>query len=265
MVLFFCFFVVFGVVASGFLITNGLTHEYSVESGMVYRGSIQMENLTKSVRRVKVYMRDYRFYAAGEVFYDDPEEELNPRSNVGWIHFASNFITLSPGSKGQLQYEIRVPDTLTRGGTFWSMVMVEGVDIEAFEKPVEGEVQVRSLIRYGVQIVTHVGSEGKKDLVFDNFALSYDEEAHTPLLSFDLLNTGTLLLRPELKVELFDGKGASVALVEAESPRIYPQLSVRNSLPLNGVTSGTYKAFILVDTSDDEVFATEVNLEIKDK
>lgn len=258
--LFSCF--IYSLSANTFLITNGLTHEHNVENGRVYRGSINVKNLTTTEKSIKVYIQDYRYYATGDVFYEDPSLMRNQRSNAGWITFSANFVTLKPESKHELQYEIHVPDSLTREGTFWSMIMVEGVDDVNFDDVREDKIQIRSLVRYGVQIVTNVGSHGEKDLAFQNFKLNYDEHK-VPNLLFDILNTGTLLLKPEFKLELFNEQGQSVKVVKTKGSRIYPQTSTRNTISIDDLDSGVYKALVLVDTQDDDVFATEINVDIK--
>lgn len=261
LLLFFSVFT-YWVGANGFLITNGLTHEHRVDEGVVYRGSIDIENPTSKESNVKLYIQDYRFFATGEIFYDDPLLKNNKRSNADWIQFSTNFLTLQPESKQKLEYEIFVPDSLADQGTYWSMVMLEGIDDSDFEEKKEGQVQIRTLIRYGVQIVTHVGEGGEKDLSFDQFSLSYDEE-NNPHLVFDIMNTGTLLLRPEFKVELFNEQGESVSVVEQKGDGLYPQTSTRNDIPFANIPAGIYKALVLVDTHDDDIFATEINLDIK--
>lgn len=248
----------------GIIITNGLTHEFNVEKGMVYRGSIHLENPSLKEQNIKFYFQDYRYYASGEVFYDDPALKHNPRSNAEWISLPTMFLTLKPESKYELPFEIHVPDSLVKDGTFWCMIMAEGVEPVVFDEAPQEAIQIRSVIRYGIQIATHVSKKETKDIVFENFALQYDKEKK-PTLSFDIQNSGNVSLKPDLKIELFNKEGKSVKVFHNPRGRIYPEMSIRNTISLSDIEQGAYKALILADTENDDVFATEINIDVKSK
>jgi len=62
-------------------------------------------------------------------------------------------------------------------------------------------------------------------------------------------------------VELFDQMGASKGKFGGVQYRIYPGTSVRQSIFLDGVPAGTYKALIVIDDGNDDVFGAEYTLE----
>ena len=67
-------------------------------------------------------------------------------------------------------------------------------------------------------------------------------------------------MRPEMYVELFDERGASVGTFRGALYRMYPGTSVRQSIDLTTVPPGTYKALVVVDAGADDVFGAQYTL-----
>ena len=79
-------------------------------------------------------------------------------------------------------------------------------------------------------------------------------------LLVDVENTGERWLRGTLWVELYAKEGALVGRFDAGRLRMYPGTSVRYTVDLAGVLAGSYKALIVIDCGDDDVFGANVNL-----
>jgi hypothetical protein len=122
--------------------------------------------------------------------------------------------------------------------------------------------QVRTRLRYGVQMVTHIGDSGSRQLKFVGVELQRDDDGSASL-SVDVSNDGERGLRPELWVELFDGEGQSMGRFEAEQRRIYPGCSVRYRAPLAGVAPGAYRALVVADAGGDSLYGVELALELR--
>jgi hypothetical protein len=220
-------FVPFLSVAS-IIILNGLTHENQMQAGETHRGSIQIQNASEKNRSVRIYQRDYWFSYTGESRHD-PAGTME-RSNAGWITFNPELINLAPNEKATINFEVSVPGGESLSGTFWSVLMVEGIET------------------------------GTRDIQFLGLEMGKQEE--TTLLHVALENTGERLLRPELALELFDEAGNSAGVLKAESRKTFPGTSVLITLRLEGIKPGNYTGVLVADCDNDHVFGTNVSFEI---
>lgn len=233
--------------------------------GTTYEGSIIVRNDTDVPQEAKVYQTDYTFHFSGTNTYGEPG--LLPRSNANWISITPSFLTLPPRSSSVVSYTVAVPpDSFpTLAGTFWSMIMVEGIvpgSPESSTQPKEKqEMGLAQTIRYGIQIATTIAETGKYNVRFVNAELKRNESGD-PVLVVDIENTGDLFMRPDVYVELFDAAGHSKGKFEAPTFRMYPGTSVREVMILSGVGAGTYKALVAVDNGTDDIFAVEYSIEL---
>ena len=116
-------------------------------------------------------------------------------------------------------------------------------------------------MRYGIQIVTDMGSTGERAVTFPGKELAVAENGC--FLNIDVENTGQRRLAPVVWAELFDATGASIGRFEAQRQRLYPGCSARFAVELTGVPAGTYNALIVADNGDSDVFGLQAKLELK--
>ncbi len=249
-------FIPFLSVAS-IIILNGLTHENQVQAGETYRGSIQIQNASEKNRSARIYQRDYWFSYTGESKHD-PAGTME-RSNAGWITFNPELINLAPNEKATINFEVSVPEGESLSGTFWSVLMVEGI-VPPDTTDYSSGVTINTAIRYAIQIVTNIGETGTSDIQF--LGLELGEQEETTLLHVALENTGERMLRPELAVELFDEAGNSAGIIKAERRKTFPGTSVLITLRLEGIKPGNYTGVLVADCDKDHVFGTNVSFEI---
>ncbi len=238
------------------VVTNGLTHLHKVNSGDVVIGKINIQNTKDSEQAVKVYQRDYLFFHTGEAHYNEPGSHT--RSNANWMDISPTYLTLGPNEKATILYEIKVPENVPLDGTFWSVIMVEGVK-PVRENALAMGVSINSLVRYAIQIVSNIGETGERNLEF--LQADLNNTSTGPSLQVAIKNVGERLLIPELSVELFDESGESKGVFTAEKKKLYPLTSSNFMVDLKGIEPGNYQAVILADCSEEDVFG--VNLELK--
>lgn len=243
-------------------VIGGLTREVTLEPGGTSEGRIILRNGGGDAQEVKVYQADYRFWADGRNEYGEPGS--TPRSNAPWITHTPQQLTVPAQGTESVYYTMQVPAEEGLAGTYWSVLMVEPIAEEALEPPEarEGEVAVgiRTVMRYAIQMVTHIGDTGTRDLKFVDRQLLMEQGA--PVLQLDAENTGERWLRPLLWAELYDEGGTSIGRFEASRIRIYPGCSVRYKVNLLGVPAGKYQALVIADNGDEYVFGAQYNLEI---
>lgn len=119
---------------------------------------------------------------------------------------------------------------------------------------------IRQVVRYAIQLVTHMGETGSREIRFADRALVLGEDG-TRRLHVDVENTGERSLRPYLWVELHDSTGGRLGRFESDRKRLYPGTSVRYMIDLSGAPSGSYQALVVVDNGDEHVFGAEYGLE----
>ena len=251
-----------GPARAGIKIDGPLTDEKIVRPGDVHRGLIAIRNTGSAPVEVKVYRTDYSFSADGRNDYGDPGKLA--RSNAGWVLLNQEQVTIPPQGVVNVAYELQVPADQALDGTYWSMVMVEPVAVrETTIAPRSNEIraQLKPVLRYGIQIVTHVGDGGAGKLVFKNPQLR--NENGERLFTVDVENVGQRWLRPQLWLELAEADGRPMGRLNAQGQRIYPSTSVRYRIGLGELPAGRYRALIVADGGGDDLFGTQIELAIK--
>ena len=143
--------------------------------------------------------------------------------------------------------------------------MVEGIPEDSPESSSAGEEEVslgvRQVFRYGIQMVTHIGSTGTRDLKFLRPQIQKDEDKRYLLV--DVENTGERWLRASCTTELYDPKGNLAGEFQGGALRMYPGTSVRFRVDLSTVDDGTYKALVILDCGGDDVFGAAYTLQVQ--
>lgn len=244
-------------------IIGGLTREAIVQPGQTVEGKILLNNNRTKETAVRIYQTDYLYYADGSNQYGEPG--TCERSNAAWITITPERLAIPPETNGTVYYTIRIPDDPGLIGTYWSLLMVEPVTEDSPEVlPSEDggpQVAVRTVMRYGIQMVTQIGSTGQQNAKFSEKQLVADEQQR--LLKIDVANAGERWLSPLLWAELYDADGLSIGRFQGPRLRIFPLCSVRYSIDLSQLPAGTYNALIVADNGDENVFGTQAKLEIK--
>ena len=244
-------------------IVGGLTREAVVRPGDTLEGKIIVGNNSTSETRVKTYQTDYLCYADGRNSYGEPGS--CERSNATWITVTPEQFAIAPEASATLYYTIQVPNDAGLVGTYWSMLMVEPLAEDSPELVAgddgEPRVAIRTVMRYGIQMVTHIGNTGQESIKFGDKQLVADDPKR--FLTVDVENTGERSLGPLVWAELYDADGVSIGRFEGQRIRIFPTCSVRHNIDLTGLPAGTYNALIVADNGDDNVFGTQAKLQIQ--
>ena len=241
-------------VQAGISIRGGLTHERVVQPGNTYEGTVTIINTGQEEQAVEIYQTDYRFNCSGEYYYDEPG--TNSRSNAPWVDFSPHAALVPLGGAVDVGYTITVPEDERLTGTYWSIMMIEvdndRPDGTAADKADRITLGIKQVVRYGVQMVSHVGDAGQRRLDFlDTRILKAGGER---VLEVDLENVGEQWLKPLVWAELYDQTGEFKGRFDGGTLRIYPGTSARYSVDLSGVPGGEYKAVVVADCGADDVF-----------
>ena len=239
-------------------VLTSTVEEKTAVPGEKYSGTIVVSNPGAQPQVARIYQTDYRFAADGTAHYDDPG--TSPRSNAPWITPQATRIVVPPHSQVNVPYSIAVPLSDTLKGTYWSMIMVEGAPVEpsagSAEKPA---VSVGAVMRYAIQLATHIRNSGTRTVKFDKPVAS-KTAAGVALLDVDMTNSGERGYRPNLWVEVYDSQGALKAKGKQQRGLLYPGTSLHQHFELGVLPAGAYKAVIFADTGEDAVFATQYTI-----
>ncbi|AZA85047.1 hypothetical protein C1637_10675 [Chryseobacterium lactis] len=245
---------------AGIVVLNGLTHSYKVENGKVYKGKISIENTGSNPQNVKIFLQDFTYNANGTTSYTNLH--TNNRTNGDWIKLNTNLVTLKGKEKSEILYEITVPDKAVDPGSYWSVVIVEPVeDIKPSDK--KAGVNITSVIRYAIQVITDYDSEkAKPDLKFEG--VKVEKQDQNQLVKIAIANQGNLYCRPTASIEIYNRKtGEKIGNFSSLPMGLLPQTSKSFDIDISKVPPGPYKAVIITTDEDENAFALNVELEVK--
>lgn len=240
---------------AGFEVMGTLIYKHIATKGETYTTVIKVHNTGDSDQEVRIYQRDYLYNHEGASFYNEPG--TNKRSNAPWTQFGPKIMLLKGKETQDIQFKITVPQNDSLVGTFWSVLMVEGVN--PVDPNAKGQLNIHESIRYGIQMVTNIGQSGTGQLEFQQPGVVTEGEKR--FFDFILLNTGERFISPDVSMELFDAEtGESVKVIKAPKNGMYPTTSTKWLFPLEGLPAKTYKAVIVADGSGDDVFGLEYSI-----
>jgi hypothetical protein len=239
------------------MVVNGLTHEVQLLPGEKFQGTIQLLNNSSITESCRIYQTDYFFKNTGESWYE--KTGTIQRSNGSWIKVSSRLVTLNYNVTTAVNFEVTIPSDSTLKGTYWSVIMIEGITPPDTAKTRNG-LTINSVIRYAVQIITHIGDTGTRELKFINVNLIKNNPVTG--LDIDMENPGERALRPKVSVELFDGNGLTQGIFTTDPMRIFPGCSIRVRIPIEALKPGKYKGVLVAECEDDYIFGSNIEVEI---
>ena len=245
--------------ASAQIAVVGSTVEERIAApGESYVGTVVVRNPTTEDQPVRIYQTDYLFFADGTSHFRDPA--TTARSNAGWITPTVRSLLVPPQSEMTVTYTVKVPvaDSLT--GTYWSVIMVEGAPNEANRSSGgRPQVGVGSVMRYAVQVATHLQATGSRKVGFTNSKFLTNPDS-TQSFELDVMNAGERAYRPALWIEVYDAEGVLRANARQERGLLYPGTSLRQLFALGKLPPGTYRAMVFADSGEDAVFASQYTI-----
>ena len=248
-----------GTTVAGVTVIGNLTREKTTTMGEMYSGEIIIQNTGDDLEEVEIYQTDYLFDCNGTSSYGEPNQI--PRSNAGWIDFGPKRFVIPAGQRAQIHYTVRVPAVDTLSGSYWSILMVEAIPVSSPESVrFKGGVGINTVVRYGIQMVNHIGTNGNRQIAFLGAELQAEEGKK--ILQIDIENVGDWLLRPLMWVDVYGEQGQHIGMFEGDRLRTYPGTSVRHRIELGSIPPGTYKALVVADCGGDDLFGIQYTLTI---
>jgi len=237
-------------------VVGSLKQTFAVNPGESIKSTIRIQNSDSTQQEVRIYQTDLLYNYQDQTFYEEPG--TNKRSNAAWISYSPKTVVLSPKESRNIELEIKIPASDTLKGTYWSIIMVEGVS--PINPTQTGDLNIRTVTRYAVQLITEMNKKGVGSLKFMPPTLIQTEDKNV-FLAVDMVNNGEHYISPELKMELYNESGELVKTIVMPKKGLYPFTSTRFRLNLEGVPSKkTYNAMIVAAGQDEDVFGLEYTL-----
>jgi hypothetical protein len=239
-------------------VLSNTVEEHVGTRGESYSGRITISNPGGKPETIRLYQTDYSFTADGVSHFEAPGEM--PRSNASWISLQSSQVVVPAGATISVPYSVAIPNVDSLRGTYWSTVMVEGA-----AKPPEvdtantTQVGIGTIIRYAVQVATHIGASGTRAVKFAGTRGARTDEGAS-VVELDVLDAGERGYRPALWIEVYDAEGTLRAKAKQARGLLYPGTSLRQRFDLGKLPAGTYKAMIFADTGEDSVYAAQYTI-----
>jgi hypothetical protein len=241
-------------------VVGSTVEERSSAPGESYTGSILVRNLSDVDQPVRIYQTDYLFFADGTSHYNDPG--TTTRSNAKWITPTVRSLLVPPRSEMTVTYTVRVPQGDSLAGTYWSIIMVEGAPNEANRASAgQPQVGVGVVMRYGVQVATHIKASGTRKVSFANSKFLTNEDG-TQTFELEVSNAGERAYRPALWIEVYNEAGELKVSARQERGLLYPATSLKQVFNLGKLGAGTYRAIVFADSGEDAVFASQFTLKL---
>lgn len=236
-------------------VIGSLKQVFTSNPGDIVKGQIAIQNSEEADQEVRIYQTDMLYNFQDQTFYD--EIGSNKKTNGNWIQYSPKTVVLKGKETRNIEFEISLPKSDTIKGTYWSVIMIEGV--MPIDTSVAGELNIRTITRYAVQLVNEVQSQGTGLLRFMEPTLIKEQE--DLYLAVDLINEGDHYIAPDLTMELYDENGSLIKTLTAPKRGLYPTTSTRFKLDLAGVPSKkTYTAMIVAAGQGEDVFGLEYTL-----
>ena len=233
-------------------VLGSLKHVHNGLPGDTLKGEIRLHNSEDIDQEVRIYQTDLLYNFEDYTFYDEPV--THDRSNASWIQYSPKTVIVKANENRFIQYEVVIPKADTLNGTYWSILMVEGVN--PIDPEQSGELNINTVTRYAIQMVSEINNKGIGKLTFLNPTLI--TEGDELFLAVDIVNTGQHYIAPEVSMELFDETGNSVKVITAPKKGLYPKTSARFRLNLKGIEGEkTYQSLIIADGKEEDVFGIE--------
>ena len=236
-------------------VVGSLKHKHPCTPGDIIKGEIKVQNSDDVQQEIRIYQTDLLYNFEDYTVYD--EDESHKRSNRTWVEFSPKTAILQAHEVRYIQYEIRVPEGDSICGTYWSVIMVQGVD--PIDPEESGELTIKTVTRYAIQMITETSDRGEGLLEFLKPTLI--QEGQKLILAVDIVNKGERYISPNISMELFDEQGNSVKKITASSKGLFPTTSARFRLDLTGLKNEqTYQCLIVAAGKDEDVFGLEYTL-----
>ena len=245
-----------GSASAQIAVLSSTVDERAAVSGARYTGTIVINNPSDQPQTARLYQTDYQFSSDGTSNFG--LAGVAPRSNATWVTPQQTRVLIPARGQASVPYSVAVPSNDSLRGSYWSVIMVEAVPTDTASNA--GGIGVTSVIRYGLQVATHVGNKGSRAVQLSNATTSVDDHGNA-LLAVDVEDVGDAAYRPVLWAEIYDDQGVLRGKAKQTRGLLYPGSSLHQRFELGTLPPGSYKAVLFADTGAETIFARQLKVQ----
>ncbi len=239
------------------VVANDLIYHGKLSHGESARVKISLVNESEAIEQVDFKLSDYSCNCQGQHFFDSPGTQV--RSNSSWIQLNTTREVLQPKEKADFYFTIKVPKDPQLNGSYWSVLLIEPANVVQTLKSEQNSLQIQVKVRYAFHIVSDIG-KGKPTLKILN--KEFKEIDGKPKFVVDVSNTGMWYLNPKMTLKLFNSQGKLETTLDQGKERLYPGSSQRYLFDIKEPKEKQYKAFLLLDNGDNNLFGDSFKLSV---
>ena len=234
-----------------------LTADHTLAPGSVVTDRLLVVNNDERPASFSITAHDFTTDTAGVDTYRSLGS--HSRSLADWITFTPSFLTLPPRGKGFIEYEIRVPglDELDSQaplpeGSYWAAIMVQ---TERERKVWEQAPKDRKVSRFGIGVAfvyaikIYLNIQGTERSSLKAVSLTAGGEPRSLVATF--ANTGNVIVRPKVWMELRDLEGAVLATLDSLTWTLEPGMGHDYRFSVQDVPEplpdGRYQVAVIAD------------------
>lgn len=231
-----------------------LSADHLVALGGVERGVLKVTNTGEGWAGFKVSLHDFTTLEDGVDNWAEPGS--HPRSLGPFITFSPPYLSLPPGGEGAISYEIHIPEPGPDGpaleGSYWAALKVEGDRVrvggeEAPEEPEGSTFGIKVKFVFAVKLYAEVAGTARPGLAAGTLTALPAGGG----LAATFANTGNVILRPAVWLELRDSQGAVLRTLDALRVTAQPGTTRRYLFALEELAEplpdGDYHAVAIAD------------------
>lgn len=252
-----------GVLAQSFHVASPLVEEYRLGPGESLGGQLVLANNTDAPLVVRLSLGDYLLRPDGVQF---TAPGTHSRSSAPWIALSQAEVTLPPRGQTAVSFRVQVPNRSDLKGTYFSALLVEGVEPEPQAPQGGGQntvgVGVVQRLRYAVQVLVNILDTGEPRISFPRARILTEGERN--VLEVEVSNTGDRYLRPLARLELFRDDGTPLGSFQEGPFTLPPDSGLTLRLPFPKLAPGTYQAALVLDGGGAFVFGKRYRFTLKE-
>jgi hypothetical protein len=137
--------------------------------------------------------------------------------------------------------------------------MVEGAGVPG--PAARAGIGLSTVVRYGVQVVTHLHDSGQRRLTIKSGRLAPGANGVGMALQLEIANTGERATKFDVTTEVFDSTGTVKARAQQARGLTYPGTSLMHRVELGQLNRGSsYRAVVVLDAGSGNLSGAQYTL-----
>lgn len=238
---------------------------FTIKPGDSFSGTVEVSNPSEEPAGVRVYLGDLVRVAGAEDYSFDEEGGKERRTLLPWMTFSPDQMTLQPGEKRTILFEVQVPEDPSLSGSYWAVVFVEGMPtesevVEEAKDPKVPRIGIKTVFRYAVKVYATMEGTEERSAKFTTLKLEEAEGGFDAVATME--NLGNICMKPRVWLELRGTTGETVFTQEHVEKTVLPESTLPFKFELRRVPvpPGEYLLMIIADYGAPKMVAAQARL-----